>query len=83
MNISHFFIDRPIFATSLVTVILGGIAISCRPRSTPTSSLPPSWCRLYRCAARGRRRHRATIEQEVNGVQEMLYMSSQTTPTAT
>ena len=86
MNISHFFIDRPIFAAvlSIVTVILGGIAY----RSLPVAQYPgrrPAHDRGAgvvpgRATAKSIADTVATpIEQEVNGVEDMLYMSSQST----
>jgi hypothetical protein len=84
MNISRFFIDRPIFAAvlSIVTVILGSIAYVSLPVAQYPDVVPPTI--VVRASYPARRRgHRDTvatpIEQEVNGVEDMLYMSSQST----
>ena len=82
---SHFFIDRPIFATvlSIVIVILGGVAlfglpIAQYPEVTPptisvTASYPGANAKVVAETVA------APIEQEVNGVERMLYMSSKCT----
>ena len=83
---SHFFIDRPIFASviSLVILIVGAIAYlgaaaspssprSCRRRSP---SRPPIRAPTPQTVADT---VAAVIEQEVNGVEGMIYMSSQST----
>ncbi len=81
--ISHFFIDRPIFATvlSIVIVLTGGIAlvflpIAQYPPITPPSvqvaiSYPGASAQVVSDTVA------APIEQQVNGVEGMLYMSSQ------
>ena len=85
MNITRFFIDRPIFAAvlSIVTVILGIIAYAtCRSRSIP-DVVPPTI--VVRASYPGAPPEviadtvATPIEQEVNGVEDMLYMSSQST----
>src|SRR5271167_1655212 len=81
--ISRFFIDRPIFATvlSVVITLIGGISlfflpIAQYPRITPPGvsisiSYPGASAQVVADTVG------APIEQEVNGVPGMLYMSSQ------
>ena len=85
-SVSRFFIDRPIFAAvlSIVIVILGAHRLRrrCRSRSTPTSCRRRSSCAPPIPARRRRSSPTPSprpIEQEVNGVEDMLYMSSQST----
>src|SRR5205814_554505 len=80
---SRFFIDRPIFATvlSLVITLIGGIALfslplAQYPRITPPGvsvaiSYPGASAQVVADTVA------APIEQQVNGVPGMLYMSSQ------
>ena len=83
---SRFFIDRPIFAAvlSIVTVIAGTIAVtlylptSLYPEVVPpvvqvTASYPGANAQVVADTVA------AQIEQQVNGVERMLYMSSQCT----
>jgi multidrug efflux pump subunit AcrB len=81
--LSRFFIDRPIFATvlSVVITLIGGIAlywlpIAQYPRITPpgvsvTINYPGASAPVVADTVA------AVIEQQVNGVEGMLYMSSQ------
>ncbi len=81
--ISRFFIDRPIFATvlSVVIMLIGGIAlmylpIAQYPRITPPGvavsiSYPGASAQVVADTVA------APIEQEFNGIENMLYMSSQ------
>src|SRR5580704_5685132 len=81
--ISFFFIDRPIFATvlSIVITLVGGIAviflpIAQYPRITPPGvvvsiAYPGASAQVVADTVA------APIEQSVNGVEGMLYMSSQ------
>src|ERR671919_1142302 len=83
--LSRFFIDRPIFASvlSIVVVLAGGIAlftlpIAQYPEITPptvevSASYPGANARVVADTVA------APIEQQVNGVEKMLYMSSQCT----
>ena len=83
--ISHFFIDRPIFATvlSIVIVILGVVAVSQLPIAQYPDVTPPT----VQVTATYPGANAVTvaetvatpIEQEVNGVERMLYMSSKCT----
>ncbi len=83
--ISHFFIDRPIFATvlSLVIVIAGGVSLITLPIAQYPEMTPPTVqvSAIYPGAnARVVAETVATpIEQEVNGVEGMIYMSSRCT----
>src|SRR3982751_6908125 len=83
--ISHFFIDRPIFATvlSVVILIVGIVALSQLPVAQYPDVAPPTVqvTATYPGAnAKTTADNVATpIEQEVNGVERMLYMSSKCT----
>src|SRR3954464_6214123 len=83
--ISHFFIDRPIFATvlSVVIVIVGVVAVTQLPVAQYPDVAPPTVqvTATYPGAnAKTTADNVATpIEQEVNGVERMLYMSSKRT----
>jgi multidrug efflux pump len=85
MKFSHFFIDRPIFAAvlSIVTLILGGIAYVGLPVAQYPEVIPPTI--VVRASYPGAppeviaQTVATPLEQEVNGVEGMLYMSSQST----
>ncbi len=85
MNFSHFFIDRPIFAgvLSIIITLVGVIAATKLPLAQYPEIAPPtiSVTATYPGAnAKVVAETVATpIEQEVNGVEGMLYMSSQST----
>ena len=83
MNISHFFIDRPIFASvlSIVIAIVGGVALLTLPVAQYPEITPPtvqvSTSYPGADAKTVAETVGAPIEQQVNGVENMLYMSSQ------
>ncbi len=85
MSLSHFFIDRPIFATvlSLLIVILGGLAYTQLSVAQYPEIAPPTI--VVRASYPGAdadtvaRTVATPIEEEVNGVENMLYMSSYST----
>jgi hydrophobe/amphiphile efflux-1 (HAE1) family protein len=82
MRISHFFIDRPIFAAvvSIVFVILGGVAFARLPVAQYPEIAPPiiNITGQYPGASAETVAETvvAPIEQQVNGVEGMLYLSS-------
>ena len=83
--ISQFFINRPVFATvlSLVIVIVGGIAATGLPVGQYPDVVPPtiSIQTIYPGASAQVVADTVTtpIEQEVNGVEEMLFIASKST----
>jgi len=85
MRISHFFIDRPIFASvvSIVFVILGGVAFLRLPVAQYPEIAPPiiNITGQYSGASAETVAETvvAPIEQSVNGVEGMLYISSNST----
>ncbi|MBX6328765.1 MAG: efflux RND transporter permease subunit [Pseudolabrys sp.] len=85
MRISHFFIDRPIFASvvSIVIVILGGVAFTRLPVAQYPDIAPPiiniSGQFTGASAETVAETVVAPIEQAVNGVEGMLYISSNST----
>ena len=81
--ISQFFISRPKFAfvISIVFLIAGGIAIKCLPVAQYPQITPPqvSISAVYpgANAETVEKTVVAPIEAQVNGVENMIYMSSQ------
>lgn len=85
MRFAHFFIDRPVFAAvlSIVIVIVGSIAIFtlpieqypqlAPPTVTVTASYPGASAEVVAETVA------TPIEEQINGVEGMLYMSSQST----
>src|SRR5438477_8053869 len=82
---SHVFIDRPIFATvlSIVIVIVGGVALSQLPIAQYPEVAPPTITVTANYPGANAKVVADTvatpIEQEVNGVENMIYMSSRCT----
>ena len=85
MRISHFFIDRPIFAAvvSIVFVILGGVAFSRLPIAQYPEIAPPIINVTGQYPGASAEVVASTVvtpmEQQINGVENMLYMSSNST----
>src|SRR5437773_12423508 len=83
--LSEFFIDRPIFATviSVVITLAGGVALFTLPVAQYPDVTPPTVqvTALYpgANALTVRDTIAAPIEEQVSGVEGMLYMSSQST----
>ena len=89
MNISRFFIDRPIFAIviSVVITLVGAFSYPLLPLSQYPEIAPPtiSIATAYPGASAEVMAETvaAPIEQEVNGVEGMLYMTSSSTADGT
>lgn len=83
--LAHYFIDRPIFATvlSVLITLAGGLAVFTLPIAQYPPVAPPTVqvdCNYPGASARVVAQTVASpIEQQVNGVEDMLYMSSQST----
>jgi hydrophobe/amphiphile efflux-1 (HAE1) family protein len=85
MNISRFFIDRPIFATvlSIVITIAGLLSMQMLPISEYPEVVPPTI--QVRATFPGASPETiaqtvaSPLEEQINGVEDMLYMSSQAT----
>jgi hydrophobe/amphiphile efflux-1 (HAE1) family protein len=85
VRFAHFFIDRPVFAAvlSIVTVIVGAVAAFSLPISQFPDIAPPTVTVSASYPGANAKTVAATvatpIEEQVNGVEGMLYMSSQST----
>jgi hydrophobe/amphiphile efflux-1 (HAE1) family protein len=85
MRISHFFIDRPIFAAvvSIVFVILGGVSFSRLPVAQYPEIAPPIINVSGQYPGASADVVASTVvtpmEEQINGVENMLYMSSNST----
>jgi hydrophobe/amphiphile efflux-1 (HAE1) family protein len=85
MNLSHFFIDRPIFASviSIVIVILGAVSFFRLPIAQYPEIAPPTITVTGQYPGASADVVAATvvgpIEEQINGVEGMLYLSSNST----
>jgi multidrug efflux pump len=85
MRISRFFIDRPIFASvvSIIIVILGGVGFSRLPVAQYPEIAPPTITVTGQYPGASADTVAATvvtpIEEQINGVENMIYMSSNST----
>ncbi|MBN8904079.1 MAG: efflux RND transporter permease subunit, partial [Rhodospirillales bacterium] len=85
MRLSHFFIDRPVFATvlSVFLTIVGGIAYFALPIARYPEIAPPTIvvsASYPGASAEVVSQTVATpLEQQINGVENMLFMNSQAT----
>jgi multidrug efflux pump len=83
MKFAHFFISRPIFAIvlSIVLVILGGLSYTTLPVASYPEITPPTVVVTAVYAGANPQTLADTvatpIEEQVNGVENMLYMNSQ------
>src|SRR4029078_9972763 len=85
MRISHFFIDRPIFAAviSVVITILGAVSFLRLPIAHHPESAPPLISVSGQYPGASAEVVASTvvtpIEQQINGVEDMIYLSSNST----
>ncbi|HVU64734.1 MAG TPA: multidrug efflux RND transporter permease subunit [Phycisphaerales bacterium] len=85
MRFVPFFIERPVFAAvlSIVTIVVGGIAIFTLPIAQYPEIAPPTVTVTASYPGADARTVAETvatpIEEQINGVEGMLYMSSQST----
>src|ERR1700726_4624001 len=85
VNLSHFFIDRPIFATvlSVFVILIGGAAYFTLPVAQYPEIAPPTIVVSASYPGASAEVVSDTVstplEQEINGVENMLYMNSQAT----
>src|ERR1700709_2536195 len=83
MRFAFFFIDRPVFAAvlSIVTVIVGGISIVALPIAQYPDIAPPTVTVSATYPGANAKTVAETvatpIEEQINGVEGMIYMSSQ------
>jgi hydrophobe/amphiphile efflux-1 (HAE1) family protein len=85
MRISHFFIDRPIFAAvvSVIFVILGGVSFARLPIAQYPEIAPPLISVTGQYPGASAEVVASTvvtpIEQQINGVENMIYVASNST----
>jgi hydrophobe/amphiphile efflux-1 (HAE1) family protein len=85
MNFSRFFVDRPIFAAvlSIVITLLGGLSFFGLPISQYPEVVPPTVVVAATYPGADAKTLAETVstplEQEINGVEDMLYISSSST----
>src|SRR5918994_431508 len=85
MRFAHFFVDRPIFASvlAIVLVLVGGIAFLGLPVAQYPDIAPPTIVVRASYPGADAETVAATVatplEQQINGVEDMLYMSSNST----
>jgi HAE1 family hydrophobic/amphiphilic exporter-1 len=85
MKFAHFFVDRPIFASvlSILLLIVGGVAYVNLPVTEYPEIAPPNIVVRASYPGANAETVAATVatplEQEINGVEGMLYMSSYST----
>ena len=85
MRFSHFFVDRPIFAAvvSIVVTLIGGLAYYALPVAQYPEVAPPTVVVSASYPGASAEVVAETVatplEQEINGVENMLYMVSQST----
>jgi multidrug efflux pump len=85
MRFAHFFIERPVFAAvlSIVTIIVGAISIFTLPVAQYPDIAPPTVTVSAAYPGANAKTVAETvatpIEEQINGVEGMLYMSSQST----
>ena len=85
MKFAHFFVDRPIFAgvLSIVTVVIGVIGYLALPVSEYPQIAPPTVVVRASYPGADAETVAATVatplEQDINGIENMLYMSSYST----
>ncbi len=83
MKFAHFFVERPIFAAvlAILTILVGSIAYVNLPIAQYPEIVPPTI--VVRATYPGANAETVAqtvatvLEQEINGVEDMLYMSSQ------
>jgi multidrug efflux pump subunit AcrB len=82
MRSSHFFIDRPIFASviAIVIIILGGVGFTRLPVAQYPEIAPPTITIAGQYPGASSEAVAETvvapIEQQINGVEGMIYISS-------
>ncbi len=85
MKLSHFFIDRPVFAAviAILIVLIGAISYPSLPVAQYPEIAPPTVTVSAQYSGASAETVAETVatplEQQINGVEDMLYMSSQST----